>query len=277
DGHIIYSDSSLGFLLDAEGLDHTGNGDFTLDVFELDTKSNIDELTVSYDGIPYLSEIKTDIVANINIDLPQSKYTLTKSNLKLNGLSLGVDGYLAMPNEEDMEMDLSFDAQKANFKNFLSLIPAIYQKDFDDLDASGTLAFNGFVKGIYNENRIPTFGLTLTIDDGMFQYPSVPEPLSEVNLNLQVENKDGNLDHTRIDVSKLHFLLGSNPFNAHFVATHIQSNPTVDGAVNGTLNLSEVSKIYPLEEGTTLSGILDLDVKVKGSLNDIENENYQAF
>src|SRR5699024_4494482 len=72
-------------------------------------------------------------------------------------------------------------------------------------------------------------------------------------------------------------LLGSNPFNAHFVATHIQSNPTVDGAVNGTLNLSEVSKIYPLEEGTTLSGIMDLDVKVKGSLNDIENENYQAF
>src|SRR5699024_9198738 len=117
----------------------------------------------------------------------------------------------------------------------------------------------------------------LTIDDGMFQYPSVPEPLSEVNLNLQVENKDGNLDHTRIDVSKIHFLLGSNPFNAHFVSIHIQSNPTVDGAVNGTLNLSEVSKIYPLEEGTTLSGILDLDVKVKGSLNDIENENYQAF
>lgn len=277
DGHIIYSDSSLGFLLDAEGLDHTGKGDFTMDVFELDTKSNIDELTISYDGIPYLNEIKTDIIANINIDLPQSKYTLTKSNLKLNGLSLGVDGYLAMPNEEDMKMDLSFDAQKANFKNFLSLIPAIYQKDFDDLDASGTLAFNGFVKGIYNEKRIPTFGLTLTIEDGMFQYPSVPEPLSEVNLNLQVENKDGNLDHTRIDVSKLHFLLGSNPFNAHFVATNIQSNPTVDGAVNGTLNLSEVSKIYPLEEGTTLSGILDLDVKVKGSLNDIEDENYQAF
>ncbi len=276
-GHLIYADSSLHFFLDAEGLDHNGQGDFTQDVFDLRTKSHFKKLTVAYAGVPYLNKVNTDLIANININLPDSKYTLNKSTIKLNGLSLDVDGYLAMPNDSDIETNLTFGAKKADFKNFLSLIPAIYQKDFDKLKASGALAFDGYVKGVYNDHRIPAFGLKLKIDNGQFQYPSVPEPLSKVNLDLQIENKDGNLDHTFIDVKQLHFLLGQNPFNAHLTATNIKSNPSVDGAVDGKVNLDDVSKIYPLEEGTDLSGLLNIDVKVKGNVNDIQNEKYDQF
>lgn len=276
DGRLIYSDSSLGFLLELNGLDHTGKGDFTQDVFDLNTTSHARQLTLVYGGIPYLNHIEADIDANINIDLPKSKYSFTKNTIKLNGLTLGVDGYVALP-DSNLAMDLSFKATKADFKNFLSLIPAIYQKNFDKLKASGALAFNGFVKGIYNEDRVPAFGLQLTIDNGMFQYPSVPEPLSDVNLDLAVKNDDGIIDHTFINVKKLHFALGNNPFDARLTLQNPTSDPKIDGAVKGKLNLSDISKIYPFEKGTTLSGMLDMDVQAKGSLSSIEHKRYDEF
>lgn len=277
DGHLIYSDSSNGFYLNVAGLDHTGKGDFTRDIFDLNTSSHAKVLTIAYGGIPYLNGIKADIDADINIDMPKSKYTFTKGIVKLNGLKLDVGGYVALPDSNDIAMDLSFKAAEANFKNFLSLIPAIYQKNFDDLKASGKMAFDGFVKGVYNQERIPAFGITLMVNNGMFRYPSVPQPLSDVNLNVMVKNEDGNLDHTFINVKQLHFRMGNNPFDAHLTIQNPKSDPLIDGAVKGKLNLSEVSEIYPLEKGTTLGGLLNLDVQAKGRLSAIENKKYDQF
>lgn len=277
DGRLIYSDASNGFYLRADGLDHRGKGDFTQDVFDLHTTSHARALTIAYGGIPYLNGVETDVDADININVPESKYSFEKNTIKLNGLTLGVDGYVAMADTSEIKMDLSFQAAQAEFKNFLSLIPAIYQKDFDDLKASGKVAFNGFVKGVYRENHIPAFGLTLNVDNGMFRYPSVPEPLMDVNLAVAVKNDDGNLDHTLINVNRLHFVLGQNPFDAHLTLQHPRSDPLVDGAVKGRLNLSDVSKIYPLEKGTTLGGLLDIDVQAKGRLSAVEQKKYSQF
>src|SRR5690625_2316641 len=71
--------------------------------------------------------------------------------------------------------------------------------------------------------------------------------------------------------------MGSNPFDAHLTVQNIQSNPTIDGAVKGKLNLSEVSKIYPLEKGTELEGLLSMDVRAKGDMNAINNKQYDKF
>ncbi|HEX5552322.1 MAG TPA: AsmA-like C-terminal region-containing protein, partial [Chitinophagaceae bacterium] len=277
DGRLIFSDASSGFYIAAVGLNHSGNGDFSQDVFDLSTHSEIKALTVAYGGIPYIDNTQTDIDADININLPQSKYTFGQSTIKLNDLLLGVDGYVSLPDSNDIAMDINFKANKADFKSFLSLIPAIYQKNFGKLKTSGTLAFNGFVKGIYNDHRIPSFELQLKVNKGMFQYPSMPEPLSDVNLDLALKNDDGDLDHTFINVRQLHFLMGSNPFDAHLTIQNPKSDPLVDGAVKGKVDLTEVSKIYPLEKGTKLSGKLNLDVQAKGRLSAVENKKYDQF
>src|SRR5690625_287734 len=71
--------------------------------------------------------------------------------------------------------------------------------------------------------------------------------------------------------------MGNNPFDAHLTVQNIQSNPTIDGAVKGKLNLSDVSKIYPLVKGTELEGLLSLDVRAKGDMNAINNKQYDKF
>src|SRR5690625_7686156 len=83
-----------------DGLDHTGKGYFTQDVFYLKTQSHAQALTLSYGGVAWISGLETDLDADINIDMVQYKYSFSNSEARFNGLVLGVDGFVAMPSDD---------------------------------------------------------------------------------------------------------------------------------------------------------------------------------
>ncbi|MBA4056912.1 MAG: membrane biogenesis protein, partial [Marivirga sp.] len=63
DGNVVYDDKSIPFLMELKGLNHTGSGDFTQDVFDLKTKTISDTLNVGYGGDMYLTDKHVEIDA----------------------------------------------------------------------------------------------------------------------------------------------------------------------------------------------------------------------
>ncbi len=275
-GILNYDDESMGFKMSMENLNHSGKGDFTQDIFLLNTNTTADALNMWYGGVKYFNEIKTILKADLDMDMINSKYTFKENELSLNELVLGFDGFIAMP-KDDIAMDLKFNARKNDFKNFISLIPGVYSKDFKDLKSSGKLEFNGFVKGIYNDTKMPGFGLNLKLQNGMFQYPSLPVAVNNVQMNLAINNADGVPDHTLIDLSKLHVDLGSEPFDARLKVSTPVSDANMDGAVKGKIDFANLGKIVPLEAGTSMSGVMNADVSFKGRMSAIEQKRYNDF
>lgn len=276
DGFLVYDDKQGKMYSKMEHLNYTLEGDFTEKLFTMHHTADIASFTAGMAGINYLSDVKTTLKADIDADMNNFKFVFKENHFSLNDLGFGFDGTFEMPGE-DMVMDIKFDAKQNEFKNFLSLIPALYTKDFKDLQSKGTLAFSGFVKGIYNNKQMPAFGLDLLIDKGWFKYPALPAPVEQVNLKLNVSNPDGNLDHTKIDLSKLHFELQGDPFDAHLIATHPMSDPFIDAVMKGKINLNSMVKIAPMPEGTKLAGIIIADVEVKGKVNAVEKGQYENF
>ena len=180
-------------------------------------------------------------------------------------------------NGADIGMDIKYAAVKNDFKDFLSLIPAIYSSSFKDLQSKGKLGFDGFVKGIYNEKQLPAFAFNLMVENGWFKYPALPAPVENVGIDFHVTNVDGNLDNTKINMSKLHFELQGDPFDAKLLAENLMKDPFVDAELKGKLNLDNIVKIAPMPQGTKLSGMLVSDFAAKGKMSDIENKNYQNF
>ena len=74
-GEVVYDDATLPFVMSVKGLNHSGSGDFTQDVFDLSTHTVIDSLDVTYDGMNYLSEKRVELDAVISIAEAYSKYT----------------------------------------------------------------------------------------------------------------------------------------------------------------------------------------------------------
>jgi len=275
-GKIIYDDASLGFFMNLENLNHTGKGDFTQDLFTLQTQSDIEKLTVKYGGIPYLNKVKLDAELPIDIDLKHMKFAFAENKIKLNELVLSAIGYLAMPNDQDIVMDLKFDAKQSELKNFLSLIPAIYAANFKDLEATGKFAMNGVAKGTYNDKSLPAFNVNLSIENGKVKYPSLPSAINNIQVKFQITNPDGVIDHTVFNVPAFHLEFGQVPVDGRLLLKNPTTDPYVDMALKGKLDLKQLTAIFPMKD-MTLSGILDADVQAAGRKSSIDKGQYEAF
>jgi uncharacterized protein involved in outer membrane biogenesis len=261
DGDVSYDDQSLPFLLNLKGLNHSGSGDFTQDVFDLQTKTVADTVTVVFDGTEYLSNKRAEIDATISISEEYTKYTFKENSAKLNDFAMSFDGWFKM-SENDFGMDIAFKSPENSFKSILSLVPGMYTESFNKIETKGELAFNGFVKGTYSEKQMPAFNLNLLVKDAMFKYPELPTPVNNINVDLLVDNKDGVIDNTVIDLKKLHLDFGSNPVDAKALITKMY--PTnVDATVAAKLNLAELSKMFPME-GLEMKGSYAVNLNAKG-------------
>ncbi len=276
DANIVYDDRSMGFFAKLVNMDHTGNGDFTQDVFDLVTKTTAEKLTVGYGGVKYLTDVKTNLDAKFNIDMANSKYTFKENELVLNDLPLSFDGFVAMPTD-DIDMDVKFAAKKSEFKSFISLIPVIYAKDFNNLKSSGTMAFSGFVKGKMTETSYPAFDIKLNINDGYFQYPDLPMPVKSVFVDTDIASPGGDLNNTVVNVKRASFNLAGEPFDARLLVKTPMTDPNLDGAIKGRVVLENMGKVIKLDEGTKLAGTVNADVTMKGNMSAIEKEQYQDF
>lgn len=261
DGDVSYDDKTLPYLLQIKGMNHSGSGDFTQDVFDLTTKTTVDTVTTSFDGVEYLTNKRAEIDATITISEEYSKYAFKDNAIKLNDFGMSFDGWLKM-NENDFDMDLTFKSPDNSFKSLLSLIPGMYSENFRNIDTKGDLAFSGAVKGKYSEKQMPAFNLNLLVKDAMFKYPDLPTAVENINVDLLVDNKDGVIDNTIIDLKKLHLDFGSNPVDARALITKMY--PTkIDATIAAKLNLAELNKMFPMK-GLEMKGAYAVNLSAKG-------------
>ena len=262
DGNVVYQDLTLPMVMDIEHMNHTGSGDFTLDVFDMKTNTKIDRMSVNYDGVEYLTNKEIAAEADLNIDLEQSVYTFLENTFRVNDFTLGFDGSVAMP-REDIELNLTFAAQDNSFKGLLSLVPGMYLEGFEDVQTEGTFDFGGFAKGTYNDTQMPAFQLKLLTENARFQYPDLPTPVTNIAVDLLVDNPDGVIDNTVVNVKSFHADLGSNPIDGRLLLEGL-STYKIDTEVKAKLNLAEMMQLYPMDS-LELQGTYDLNLVAQGT------------
>lgn len=267
-GHIIYDDATLPTYVELTGVNHTGGGNFTLSVFDLTTNTEAFVTRLSYDGISYLEKRSINLALILNMDLEKMKFTFRDNQASINDFSFGLDGWLAMP-AEDIDMDLTFTSRKNTFKSLISLIPAIYAKEFDGLETSGEVVFEGAVKGTYNDTSIPAYHLNLGVTDGMFQYPDLPKAVKNVQVAMKINCDDGNIDHTAVDISKFHLEFGEEPMDGYFKLDNLVDYP-IDLEFNTSINLANLNELLPMQ-GLDISGTVEAHIRANGRYDSINS------
>lgn len=268
DGDLTYNDKSIPFSIVINSLNHEGSGNFSDVQFDLTTHSVADTLTVTYDGIEYLSDKRAQIDAVLQISEDYSLYTFKQNIIKVNDFLTTVDGWFRM-NDDNYEMDLNVTTPENSFKSLLSLVPGIYTENFGTIEAGGDVAFSAMAKGTYSEQQMPAFNLSLRVEEGRFKYPDLPAPVDHINVDLVVDNKDGIIENTSVDLKQLRMNLGSNPVEAKAKIANLRDY-RMDANVLAQLNLEELMGIFPME-GMELKGNFAIDLKANGIYDSVRN------
>ena len=276
-GYISYVDSAGGMSAEIIDLQHEGSGDFTADNFTLSTNTNAEAVNFTMGTIPYLSNTKTSIDADIQVDNKISKYSFKTDEIALNELKIATEGFFQLVNDSTYNMDIKFNAPSTDFKNILSLIPVVYQKDFAKVKTSGKAIFNGAVKGTMSGDKLPAYNINLDVQNGFFQYPDLPAPVKNINVTVKVDNPDGVTDHTVVDIPRAHLEMENDPFDFRLLVKNPVSDMWVDAAAKGKLDLSKVSRMVKLEAGTDLKGLLNANINVKGFVDAVQKQQFDKF
>ncbi|MBE9492123.1 MAG: hypothetical protein IMY70_04500, partial [Bacteroidetes bacterium] len=276
DASLIYDDVSSGILILVKNLNHSLKGDLSQDHTSLNTTTSIGSLTVNSGGINYLKKSSLNVKAIIDADLKNKIYKFSKNKIELNQLILNIDGSVAVIGD-DLSIILTFNAPQNTFKNFLSLVPAIYTRDFADIEAKGKLAIDGYVKGTYNDQTFPSYGMNVTVEDAMFRYPDLPSSVNDIKIKAKLVNEGGDIENVDIDISKFYFTILDNPVDIKLIVKDPVGDTYIDGQIKGVFDLGAIRQVYPLEKDEELKGRINVSVTVKGKLSSIEKEAYDEF
>lgn len=273
---IRYMDEQGETALQIQGMNHRLSGDLTADSTLLSTRTTIDSLDFWNGKIKYTDKLNIQLDVDLKADFNKNIYTLANNAVKINEIPFSVNGWVQML-DNGMDMDLKLNTDQVDFKSILSLIPSFYAKSFEDIKTGGNVALDGFVKGKMVDETYPAFDFNLDIKEAWFQYPSLPKSVQKINIASRIASPGGDLDATVVDVPAFSFDMGGNPFFGSLHVAHPVSDPDFAMKAVGKLNLGMIKEVYPLEKGTELNGMLDMDVNTAGKMSYIDTNQYDKF
>jgi len=274
---ISYVDESSAMKVYLNNVNFSLKGDMTMSQTDMQMSLNAGEFTFIMDGMKYLNKSVLDSKIDMLADLDKWKFTFRENYVTINDLKVNFTGTVIMPGA-NIETDIKFTTPQTSFKTLLSLVPAIYMKDYKDLNASGEFSMSGSAKGIYSDadSTMPDVTLSLSVTKGLISYPALPEQIKNINIKSDVFVDGKNLDKTIVNVDLFHMELAGSPFDMTLNLKTPMSDPDFKGSMVGKIDLSALSKAVPMDS-INLSGIIDMSVRMAGKMSMIEKGQYESF
>ncbi|OWP64573.1 hypothetical protein CDA63_02100 [Hymenobacter amundsenii] len=215
-----------------------------------------------------------DQARNINVDMVVDNPSGFTNNIKVNvkqfHLDLGknpIDGNVTIDGLEPMKVDGRVKAN-VDLAEMLKVYPV------QDLLLRGKLFVDATAKGVYSATRMPVIQAKMNLTNGYVKSKQFPAPIENLTLNGTVTNPTGQINDTRVNIPQFRMLLDGEPLEGR-VATQGVDKLAFDADVKGIIDLTKLTKIFPLE-GMTVTGRLNGNVAAKGNMADIEAGRYQS-
>ena len=267
-----YYDEKSKIKMVLDSINHEGTGDFTSSKLDLATKSTA-KVSLDMDKVNYMKNVGISLDAVIGIDLDKSKYTFKENKAKINEFPLEFDGFIQLV-DAGQQYDLTFKTPTSSFKNFLGLIPAQYSSNLKEVKTSGDFTVAGFAKGLYSDTSVPKFNVKIASNNASFQYPNLPKSVKNIIIDTKIINETGVMNDTYVNLDKLSFQIDQDVFNAKANIKNISENALVNAALKGTINLANLTKVYPIKLDKPLTGILKADVTTAFDMQSVEKSDY---
>lgn len=220
----------------------------------------INGMSFVMDDVALINNANIRFISPLDATLSTMDVEFGNSQFALNNIFVDFAGRAAMPND-DINLDLNIKTNTLILKELIELIPASMREELlAGIDANGELQLKAEVKGVYNENNMPTVNADIIFNKGMIAMPEMlPYPITNLNTSIKAE----------IDLNdKSNIYL--NSFNANMSNSSLVLSGTVKDALNkmycdislkAKADLDELQSFMP--EGITANGDISLDVNAR--------------
>lgn len=262
--NIKYNDHSARVLVDAKGLNYTGKGGLSEDIFDLTTDLDIDKLDFSLNRIYYAKQktLHADLITRINTNA--LTFVLRKNELRINELPLKFTGFVSIL-KDGYNLDINAASEKTTIRDMISVLPPQYMDWAKDTKIEGNSDLFFSLKGKFSEpkNLKPRLKARLLVKDGFVSNGKAPVPMNNFNMDLNVDLPDLNTEQLGLDLKNLSFDLGPNNNFKAVVKTKGLEEMQINADVKGAVNLQTLSQALGLKD-IDVRGLMETNIKANG-------------
>lgn len=262
--NIKYNDHAARVLVDAKGLNYTGKGGLSEDIFDLTTDLDINKLDFSLNRIYYAKQktLHADLITRINTNA--LTFVLRKNELRINDLPLKFTGFVSIL-KDGYNLDINAASEKTTIRDMISVLPPQYLDWAKDTKIEGKSDLFFSLKGRFSEpkNQKPRLKARLMVQDGFVSNGKAPVPMSNFNMDLNVDLPDLNTEQLGLDLKNLSFDLGPNNNFKAVVKTKGLDQMLINADVKGAVNLQTLSQALGLKD-IDARGLMDTNIKANG-------------
>lgn len=262
--NIKYNDHAARVLVDAKGLNYTGKGGLSEDIFDLETDLDIDKLDFSLNRIYYAKQktLHADLITRINTNA--LTFVLRKNELRINDLPLKFTGFVSIL-KDGYNLDINAASEKTTIRDMISVLPPQYLDWTKNTKIEGKSDLFFSLKGRFSEpqNQKPRLKARLMIQDGFVSNGKAPVPMNNFNMDLNVDLPDLDTEKLGLDLKNLNFDLGPNNNFKAVVKTKGLDEMQIDADVKGAVNLQTLTQALGLKD-IDARGLMDTNIKANG-------------
>lgn len=212
---------------------------------------------IEFDKTPFPT---SDIFLQFKTVLPSMD--LDRLSVKIKPLSFKVGSDFLTANVETVGLEKP--SIKAVIKGSLDLQKLDESLGLSAVDMKGMLNMDVVSNGIYDPklHKFPETKAKILLRNGMLKTTYYPNPITDINLDLNALNETGNFRSTVINIKPAGFIFEGKPFNLTAKFANFD-DVSYDLRAKGTIDVARIYKVFS-REGLDVTGLIKADLALKG-------------
>ena len=259
-----------------EYLNHKTDGATRLRAVSLDArlesaeKRFIIEGHTSSDSLSYgsmdqtlIEGIGSALTFRLEYDTQNDLLTFKQGDLTVEQIPLQLKGTVAGLRSATV-LSLAIESDEVSIPELFSLFPQGSGQAGQEMTGTGRASVQVDITGVLTDSTDSETRGRITARDASVQYAGLARPITDITV-LAGFTRTASVQEFRVDT--LTARMGDAPIALSMRVTNFD-DPRLRLSASGTLNLAQLKDFYPLEEGTTLGGIVQGKVQVSGAVRD---------
>ncbi len=219
------------------------------------------------------NRIATRLQTDLRLIRSQRTLELKDALLDINGIQLDLKGTLRRDTvAKAANVDLRYSLHAPSLETVLRMIPASVLKK-GDVNAQGEVTVNGTLKGLYGKKQMPLATLKVDINQASAQYKGMPYGIDEISADFfgQVDLMKKAPSYANLKIFR--FRGAHTDILADARIDDLLGDPDITFHTTSTVDLTALSQTFPLQEGVSMGGKLDADIKLRCRLSTLKKQD----
>lgn len=243
--------------IDFVNVDFAGN--FSDANYKLKSKGALQINNVTSHKTEYLKN--KSINYNADVLVTNNNYQIKGCNVYLNEMAIETSGNMVY-GDSLTALHLKFNGKNLDIQSVLSLLPDYYKNNIHDYSSDGSF----YAAGTLNYERDLDVDIKFGINNTTVVYEPTKTKLTNLNL---IGNCQFNKENSVLNLQNISANLLNDSISGFMLITNF-SQPFINVNMNGTLNLSNLSKFWPIDTLENLKGAVAFKTRIKGKVEELK-------